>query len=640
MIFFLRSAHYKKTTILCAFQNRAEVLYIPPAGVDLQNLEFPDLPNEHHSRWLTASVLAKSAKFSSHHHFGCNMSLVNERSSEENAAEYKLLQRRTPVMYASADIRIQTRWAKDFSGDNVELKTCDETAPSVVLEQRTYGEIRMDGVKVHYLAAWSLSSCSTSWSNAKDCAAWSVVVQNLLWKAGHTVMLYYNKVTPSSSSGTSLKSFPLQQFLKKWSCPMESMMACGINLIDQLSQSGYLSQEFASKQIAWFKALNAVGFHYPQVTKTAAVRNLSSDTVTFNAVNFSDNLPWLKGRKHPFSPVANTKTTHLFYDGLCESANLNVPSSINVNFSSPWMQLDDILLIVVFNSPYYDNIRYIETMYRTVFPRILYCGPFPLDHKEFPWAKEYTLSFVMFDNDLNHTAGAFSYDCMIRAISMNYHVSGYLVMADDMLMLPQSLSSYNKHSMWFIPPDLVRIGEITKLRECRLGMCDFHPHWHWWEDYQQATIDALNDLKKIQYSDTFYKCYQQLVMLNGAELRPNGAYSDMYYVPARLQQQVLELFEHFLKHRVFVEIAVPTVINCLVGTSNVEKLPGKSVWDESRDMPWLYFTNKDLMGKKYLHPTKWSYIKSGSTEMRDFFCRNVIPYLFDPYERIERNKRQ
>ena len=557
------------------------------------------------------------------------------------AVEYGFNKVFSPVIIAPAVIDRKRQWVNlpnsDVVGEKVQLKACDGTAPSVMLSPGSYGHLSLNGAKVYYPAVWSLSTClsGNTLSYQLDCYNWNIIVQNLLWRTSKTIMLYYNeKEHHQSASPSNLKVLSLTRFLKKWSCPLKSTMACTINLLDQLAQLGYLSKDFALRQTAWLKALNMISYVYPHLNEeTGKNAPQLMDMVEFYPMNYSQSLPWLPGRKSPFEPVTNGVKNHEFYEQQCKPIS-QIPSYSKLNFSLPWMQIADVLLIVIFNTPHYNNIPFLETMYRAIFPLMLYCGPLPLDRTEFSWVNSYKLSFITFNNPDNHTAGALNYECMNKAILMNYQVTGYLVIADDLLLLPHSLQNFNKHQMWFLPPQEVRTGEIKALRECRLGMCDYHPHWHWWEDYQQATIKALEHLEKQQHSDVFYKCYKQLIMFNGAELRPNGAYSDIYYIPSNLQQEVLELFEHFLKHKVFVEIAVPSVINCLVGKDYVEPLPGKQLWDETRDTPWLYFKNAEIVGKKYLHPTKWSYINGGSLEMQKFYCNSVIPYLFDPYERI------
>lgn len=580
-------------------------------------------------------------------HFGCNLTESKELKTEVSSADYVLCKRRAPMIIAPAvlNLKHQSVRVPDLENEQIELRACDETAPSVVMEHGTYADLRLSGAKIKYSALWAISDCVFSSADLPDCHVWNMVVQNFLWRTGNTVMIFYEKSLQDTNTSETIhkKSLTIRKYIKKWSCPLESTMACGINLLDQLAQIGYISAGFARRQIAWFKALNTISYNYPELSeKNGGGRTCYESDVEFRPVNHSDILPWRRGRRLPFTPIPNRQMNSRLYESMCKTIPATNTNKININFSLPWMQLNDVLLIVVFNTPHYDNIQYLEIMYRIAFPSILYCGPLPLDGTEFPWVSNYSLSFITYQNYHNHTAGAFGYECLIKAISMNYQIAGYLVIADDMFLLPHSLPKLDKNQVWFLPPSEVQIGDIKTLRMCRLGMCDFYPHWRWWEDYQKPTIDALKNLQKQHHSDVFYKCYKQLAIFNGAEFRPNGAYSDIYYIPSRLQQQVLELFQHFLNHKVFVEITVPTVITCLEGTESVEPLPGKQVWEASRrrDEPWTYFTNAHLIGKKYLHPTKWSYMymNSESKELRNFFCNDVIPFLFDPYGRIEKEK--
>jgi hypothetical protein len=230
---------------------------------------------------------------------------------------------------------------------------------------------------------------------------------------------------------------------------------------------------------------------------------------------------------------------------------------------------------------------------------------------------------------------------MSTAVKMNYNVEGYLTISDDLFISALAVKPKMDfmNSVWFLPKKQIRIGEILKLRECRLGMCDFYPHWTWWEEFRPAVIQLFYTFQKIApQSPVVHQCYSQLKAVNGADFRPCGGYSDIYYIPKRLASSFSVLVDIFLKHQVFLEIAIPTIIQCLEVPEEVQSLEPLVLWEEDRIFPWKYFTPKDMIGKHFMHPTKWGFLadkKSNvSAEVTDFYCKKIVPFMHDPYGRF------
>jgi len=181
-------------------------------------------------------------------------------------------------------------------------------------------------------------------------------------------------------------------------------------------------------------------------------------------------------------------------------------------------------------------------------------------------------------------------------------------------------------------------------------MCDFHAHWHWWDDYATATMLALDSLAapRDDGDQLFLQCHRNLILRNGATMRANGAFSDVYYIPQSLAEDFSKLASIFVDRLVFLEIAVPTILRCLVDSSRVwGRLAGLQIWTvDHRDEPWLYFDRAHLFEKTFLHPTKWSGLAAaqrnsnlsmkGSETMAltRVYCWRILPYLHDPLARL------
>ena len=67
----------------------------------------------------------------------------------------------------------------------------------------------------------------------------------------------------------------------------------------------------------------------------------------------------------------------------------------------------------------------------------------------------------------------------------------------------------------------------------------------------------------------------------------------------------------FLHHKVLIEIAVPTIVRCLVASKDVQPLIGKERWGKMKMEPWKYVKTNSLGGDSYSHPIKWGFLARG-----------------------------
>ncbi len=470
----------------------------------------------------------------------------------------------------------------------------------------------------------------------------NVLIQKLFWLVGDNILLWHNEfnedtMRPQVSSQIAIDSDKVMNILSKLKCPAGDLdfKSCIFKALATLRMAGLIDEEYHQYTVSWVHALMYVNHQLPQLINTNIEKVCTNETVKFHPIDYSKGSVHKKPfSKKYYSPVSNNQTISQLVNKTC--SKFSMPSDVKINLTAPWHQLDNVLLIVTFNNPHYEVIPFLEIMYRPFFPYILYCGPGTPNEHKIPLLKNFTFSFISYGSTpKGNFPGSFNYECTSMAVKSHYSVDGYLVIADDILLSMFRLTELLRHVVWFMPSKEVRIGEVTKLRECRLGMCDFHPRWRWWEDYQSQILAMLRRLKKNQYkSNLIYRCYKQIVMQTGAEMRAHGAYSDIYYLPHRLAADFAQLADMFRQEGVFLEVTVPTILKCLENPEDIQPIPGLIIWDEGRDYPWLYYKPKELKLKSFMHPTKWGYLARGSPDYAKFFCSQVIPFLHDPYGRI------
>lgn len=315
---------------------------------------------------------------------------------------------------------------------------------------------------------------------------------------------------------------------------------------------------------------------------------------------------------------------------------LGIPSNRagKIRLNDPWVYFTDILLVVVFNKPHFENIPLIEILYRPFFLHILYCGPgsveMSFEHYDFRY-----LSYT--ETPKGHYPGSFNYECMVSAMTMNYTVKGYLFLADDTLWSVHKVPSLNKSSIWYLPKHVISVGNIS---------LDPPPSWnsHAWgfRLYQTQVQNALRRME-LEYSTNSVvgQCYRTLQAVNGGKHMVSGNLADVYYIPQRLAAQFAEVGLLFLEEKVFLEIAVPTIITCLESEgSSLEEIVGLYRGVVRVTPPWLLL-NKDMFADKvFLHPCKWGPLATGVGDptLRLFFCETVLPWLHDPQGRLADQK--
>ncbi|ESN93480.1 hypothetical protein HELRODRAFT_180796 [Helobdella robusta] len=363
----------------------------------------------------------------------------------------------------------------------------------------------------------------------------------------------------------------------------------------------------------WLKMLKSVGFPELKFGKNSRFQNKICSYITLNTLSevrshsdsTSDSTAVVKTKSK------NSEINQRVYKEMC----LHDDTRAMINFKNTLNRKRNIVLIIVFNNPFYEVIPILELIYRPLYPKIFYCGPKRIDLKKYRKLLEYNLSFLTFDiQPEKEVKGALNYHCTLKVMKLQHRsIEGYLTISDDMLLLQHQIVNLNPDYIWFLPEKEIRIGDLENLKECRLGICDFFNRWTWWEIYQKEGLDVLKSLPK-EKSETLRACAKYIRFESDGENRLLGGYSDIYYVPRFLANSFVEIGDYFLKKRLFLEIAIPNALRCLNSFENMVPLKGLQIWDvETHGKPWLHITKSKLFDLMYFHPLKWSYYYNSSS---------------------------
>ncbi len=237
-----------------------------------------------------------------------------------------------------------------------------------------------------------------------------------------------------------------------------------------------------------------------------------------------------------------------------------------------------------------------------IFPHILYCSPSKLSSDQLHKLHVYNLSFNYYgETPLHHNHGSFNYRCVHLAVQMGYRVQGAIVMADDVLFMARDIKYLNQNKVWYLK--FIRTADL-RLQDCQTKSCPIALRWWLWHVYWKYAQALVKDLQlKQKVSPTVHRCYSHLTKRNGAKLI-HAARSDFYYIPSSIVKEFGELAQLFVECRIFLEIAVATILQCWSNRNQRETMNDLYLYGSGRKnlLPHINKVKKTHNG--FLHPIK------------------------------------
>ena len=251
----------------------------------------------------------------------------------------------------------------------------------------------------------------------------------------------------------------------------------------------------------------------------------------------------------------------------------------------------DILLVIVYNYPFFDSIPHLTAFYKPAFPHLLFCGP---PHNS-------TMPGIL---TVNIIRGYLGYECLGRAIREHPGYKGYFYSNDDVILKYWNFPDFDREKIW----------ESSGLISSQLVKEPVSSKWHWWKSYYGLNNcrRACEDVAKMTLAE---KKLHGTRLINTLTQNGNGTLqcfairSDVMYIPQRHARAFSILSETFYKQNVFLEIAVPTINRLLERIENIGRLPGRYIrhhkggprTTDSRVFWHLFFTNDEYL---FIHPFK------------------------------------
>lgn len=267
--------------------------------------------------------------------------------------------------------------------------------------------------------------------------------------------------------------------------------------------------------------------------------------------------------------------------------------------------MNNYILILVFNhSKCLNNMEYLVNLYKKHFKKIIVYSDYPvinnieinylnIEHGYYVHKIFYHF-YVNYENILN--------DC-----------DGIFYTMDDNIININILNLINKNKIVFY------YNEIKNLNE--------YSGWHWDLPWGK---NAINNLLK----DTEFKKYN----IN----KFSGCFADWFYLPKEyLTEKIFNLFYLFAKHKVFLELAIPSIINNIeINENKYEKFTDEILWGNDRnkflDKNYIY-NSFNCKHNLVIHPIKLNSNKESKIWLSDIFMKKkciIITTINKPTDAI------
>ena len=262
------------------------------------------------------------------------------------------------------------------------------------------------------------------------------------------------------------------------------------------------------------------------------------------------------------------------------------------------------ILIISFN--FYNclnNVEYIKNLYSKFFLKIyIYCD-IPNNDLESIKKSNENINFVFTDK------GYYNQNIFVHFYKNYYNdlqnCDGLFYTMDDNILNINILNLMDKDKLIYY------YNEIKEL--------DKHSGWHWdmvWGKRQINNLLIDNDFKKYNIN------------------KFSGAFADWFYLPKKyLTYDLFDLFDLFGKHKIFLELAIPSIIN------NIEKDKNKyQIFTD--DVLWGENDRKKLFEYDYiynslnhqhnivLHPIKFNQTPKSKTILDNIFSKDTCNIIY------------
>jgi hypothetical protein len=266
------------------------------------------------------------------------------------------------------------------------------------------------------------------------------------------------------------------------------------------------------------------------------------------------------------------------------------------------------ILIVVFNySNCVCNKNALKNIYERYYKKLIF-------YSDFPVIEDYEVNFININKGYNtHKIFKHFYENYKSLIDES---DGVFYTMDDNIINVNILNLFDSEKIIYY------YNEIKTL--------DNYSGWFWDEAFngiygKTAINNLLNDHEFKKYNiDKF-----------------SGGFSDWFYLPKKyLTSRLFDLFEFFSNYEVWLEIAIPSIINNIEkDKSQYQEFTSEIVWDERNKLlnkEYIY-NSLNHIHNFIIHPIKFNQNPDSKEWLKEFFCKDkcvIITTINKPSQTI------
>lgn len=258
-----------------------------------------------------------------------------------------------------------------------------------------------------------------------------------------------------------------------------------------------------------------------------------------------------------------------------------------------YTKLNNTLLIINFNHPYFDNIPFLKKLYSPFFKKIVFYGEG--EHPEVTKIKS--------------NKGHFVCEVLIDALRNNPDATGYLFLEDDCILNIWNCLSLDPNKIWILPGFTADANRVEYQHKFCIAnsLTNANATEWWWNHPDMGFQQAKRAFENLLPEDL------EIVEKSFGKGSMIGTAADMLYIPALYREQVIRIAPYFSD--VFVEMALPCILSCL---------DTKDKWENKVSILWGGYSFQRPWPSEYtcVHPLKLSY------EGNRYFILNVFQQRF------------
>ena len=606
---------------LCNFQNGADTIcrissenetWLVPTSGDVMSGLLGQAENLHFDMFTHFKLDKPPGKFIFNRHYS---------SVKYRVAKFKIPSVKTaPIVINNALLapRKGSLLPKDdlvFSEGDKWRSKFDDTSPEVALDNKTFVPVNLGHDTVFTRKAFWAIPASTRLRTLSQ-LRWNFAVQKLMSTIGEVLSLSpspptsYNFAIPSNTIQFHMMEHDLfLQFINEWKCAdAKDVYSCSMKLITDMQKENYLSRTEGQEIRKWFQFLDDLHYKWDKLKPTRA------DTISEIVIRTRD--------KYNVIPPKH------FKDSCLEKSMVSLYRSV-FQKTSFYKKFSRTVLIIEFNARLFAAVPYVNLIYRPMFRHIIYCGLTDVVKS----LEDLNVDYVTYER---HPGGSTFYNCLSIVMQMNLQqIEGYMLIGDDILLNPTKLINVNLEQPIFFSiraKTLDRRYNVYSLKFCngtlRQPTCERDGGWAWPYYYKNQVRSTNIRLKLNGRVDEITRKGLEILRYNtGGEDLFYGEICDAAYIPQTLAKRYVTMNSIFMVKRVFIEIALPTIMHSLTQVENIQYLLSRQIpYDTNRNKPWTHW-EKFKFKYAYLHPAKWGpIVTKNDTKRKTFFCNDVIPF--------------